>query len=96
MTMKMKSTLVAATLVAFATVSGAAYAVDDSAVVVKPATPDTAKTAQSVQQPPAVKKTKPHSHVQEKSGVSPTVTPPPTPEEKAAMDKMHQHQKDAK
>jgi hypothetical protein len=94
--MKMRATLVAAAIAAFAAVSGAAFAADDSAVAAKPATTDTAKSAQSVQQPPAVKNTKPHSHVQEKTGATPNVTPAPTAEEKAKKDKMHQHQKDAK
>jgi hypothetical protein len=94
--MKMKANLIAATLVAFAAVSCAALAADDTAVVAKPATTDTAKSAQSVQQPPAGKKTKPHSHVQEKNGTAPAAAPALTAEEKARKDKMHQHQRDAK
>jgi hypothetical protein len=94
--MKVKATLVAATFVAFAAVSGAAFAAGDDAVAAKAATTDTTKSAQSVQQSPAVKKTKPHSHVQEKYGVAPAATPASTAEEKAAKDKMHQHQRDAK
>jgi hypothetical protein len=95
MTMKMKSALVAATLVAFAAVSGAAFAADDSAVAAKPASTDIAKSSQAVQ-PPTAKKAKPHSHVQEKTGATPTASPTPTAEEKARKDKMHQHQRDAK
>jgi hypothetical protein len=95
MTMKMKSALVAATLVAFAAVSGAALAADDSAVAAKPASTDVAQNSQAVQ-PPAVKKSKPHSHAQEKTGVAPTLAPPLTEEEKARKDKMHQHPRDAK
>ena len=94
--MKMKVTLVAATLVAFAAVSGAALAADDSAVIAKPATTEIAKSAQAASPPPAVKKSKPHSHAQEKTGVTPTKAPALTAEEKAARDKMHQHQRDAK
>jgi hypothetical protein len=95
MTMKMKSALVAATLVAFAAVSGAALAADDSTVTAKPASTDIAKSSQAAQ-PPAVKKSKPHSHAQEKTGVAPTKAPPLTEEEKARKDKMHQHPRDAK
>lgn len=94
--MKMRAILVAATLVASAAVSGTAFAADDGAVAAKPATTDTAKSAQSVQQPPAVTKAKPHSHVQEKTGVKPSASPARTAEEKAKKDKMHQHQRDAK
>jgi len=94
--MKMRATIVAATLVALGVVSGTAFAADDGAVAAKSATTDTVTRAQSVQQPPTVKKAKPHSHVQEKYGVAPAATPPPTAEERAAKDKMHQHQRDAK
>jgi hypothetical protein len=95
MIMKMKASLIAATLVAFVAASGAALAADDPAVVAKPATTDIAKSSQAAQ-PAAVKKAKPHSHVQEKTGAAPTVSPVPTAEEKARQDKMHQHQRDAK
>jgi hypothetical protein len=92
----MKTTLAAATLVAFAAVAAPAFAADDSAVAAKPPVTDAAKSTQSVQQAPAPKKVKPHSHVQEKTGFTPSVSPARTPEEKAAMDKMHQHPRDAK
>jgi hypothetical protein len=93
--MKMKATLVAATLVAFAAVSGAVLAAEDSAVDAKHATADLA-TSSPAAQPPAVKKSKPHSHVQEKTGVTPTLAPALTAEEKAARNKMHLHPRDAK
>jgi hypothetical protein len=93
--MKMRAAMIAATLVAFAAVSGAALAAEDTAVVAKPATTDVAKSSPAAQ-PPAVKKSKPHSHVQEKTGVAPTQAPPLTEEEKARKDKMHQHPRDAK
>ena len=93
--MKMKASLIAVTLAAFFAASGAALAADDPAVVAKPATTDIAKNSQAAQAP-AVKKVKPHSHVQEKTGGTPTPSPAPTAEEKARKDKMHQHQRDAK
>jgi len=95
--MKMRAAMIASTLVAFAAVSGAALAAEDTAVVAKPATTDVAKSPQAAQLP-AVKKSKPHSHVQEKTGVAPDPAPARTltAEEKAARDKMHQHQRDAK
>ena len=93
--MKMRAALIVATLVAFAATSGAALAADDSAVAAKPASTDLAKSSQAVQ-PPVAKKSGPHSHVQEKTGATPTLSPTPTAEEKARKDKMHQHQRDSK
>jgi len=93
--MKIRAAMIAATLVAFAAISGTALADDDSAVVAKPATTDIAKSPQAAQ-PTAAKKSKPHSHVQEKTGVAPTPAPAPTAEERARKYKMHQHQRDAK
>jgi hypothetical protein len=94
--MNMKSPLATATLVAFVVVSATAFAADDSAVAAKSPVTDAAQSTQSVQQPPAAQKMKLHSHVQEKTGFAPSAAPAPTPEEKAAMDKMHQHPRDAK
>ena len=94
--MKTRATLYAAVLVAFATVSGAALAADDTAAAAKPATTDTAKSAPLGQQPPAAKKAKPHSHVQEKVGVAPAAATPAVEPDKASMDKMHQHPRDGK
>ena len=94
--MKTRATIYVAALLAFAAVSGATFAADDSAVAAKPATTDTAKSAPSAQQPPAAKKSKPHSHLQEKVGVAPAAATPAVEPDKASMDKMHQHPKDGK
>jgi nitrate/TMAO reductase-like tetraheme cytochrome c subunit len=94
--MKRKAILVAVTLVAFAAASGVAMAADDNTGIAKPATNDTVNSAPSAQKSPAKMKAKPHSHVQEKSGVAPSVSPAISAEEKTAKSKMHQHSKDAK
>ena len=94
--MKLKNAIAVTTISAFAFIAATAFAADGSAVNAKPATTDTAASERAAQVPPAAKKATPHSHLREKVGTTPTAAPTPTAEEKAAMDRMHQHPKDAK
>lgn len=88
--MKLKTTLLAALLAAFAGTTMTAYAAEDKAAADK-ATEVKAPEAKPAQEKPK-KKLKRHSHMEEKTGMSSAV-----PEDKVAAKKpLHDHQKEHK
>jgi hypothetical protein len=93
--MKLKSTLLAALLAAFAASTATAFAVEEHPADVKAEKTEAAKTGTGEVKKPAKKKVKKHNHMEEKTGM-------PMSEPAAGTDKqgsmkdmpMHDHTKD--
>lgn len=78
--MKLKSTLLAATLAMFVASTATSFAAEEHPADAKAVKSETAKTETDKAKQPAKKKVKKHSHAEEKSGM-------PMPEHEAGMNK---------
>jgi hypothetical protein len=71
------------------------FSLIDTRYAAAQATPTAPTEAENVKPTPA-KKIKPHSHVEERTGVPQSIPKEKSPEEIARIKKLHNHQRDAK